>query len=37
MMTMANLVPRALATHAWYQKTFPNYPKERKAIFPFLL
>ena len=35
--TAANLVPRAISGHRWYQKTFINYPKERKAIFPFLV
>lgn len=35
--TIANLLPRALDHHAWYLKTFPDYPKERKAVFPFLL
>lgn len=32
----ANLVPRALATHRWYQERFPNYPRGRKALVPFL-
>ena len=35
--TSANLIPRALSHHSWYRKFFPNYPRERKAIFPFLL
>lgn len=35
--TVANLVPRALANQNWYQKTFPDYPPKRKAIFPFVL
>lgn len=35
--TCANLVPRALSHRAWYRAHFPNYPKDRKAIFPFLL
>jgi 3-oxo-5-alpha-steroid 4-dehydrogenase 1 len=35
--TFANLVPRALNHHHWYQKEFPNYPAERKAVFPFIL
>jgi 3-oxo-5-alpha-steroid 4-dehydrogenase 1 len=35
--TAANLVPRALAHHRWYQKQFPNYPDERKAIIPYIL
>lgn len=34
--TMANVIPRALAHHKWYLENFPDYPKERKAIFPFL-
>ena len=32
-----NLTARALDHHKWYQKEFPAYPKNRKAIFPFLL
>ena len=36
-MTMANLIPRALYTHKWFNKTFDDYPKERKAVIPFLL
>ncbi|MDX1692284.1 MAG: DUF1295 domain-containing protein [Ketobacteraceae bacterium] len=35
--TMANLVPRAVANHRWYQETFPDYPDNRKAIFPYIL
>jgi protein-S-isoprenylcysteine O-methyltransferase Ste14 len=35
--TFANLFPRAVANHKWYRKTFKNYPKERKAIIPFVL
>jgi 3-oxo-5-alpha-steroid 4-dehydrogenase 1 len=35
--TAANLVPRALAHHRWYRARFPDYPKERKAIIPFIL
>lgn len=35
--TMANLVPRAVAHHTWYQLRFGNaYPKERKAFIPFV-
>lgn len=34
--TFANLVPRAKNHHDWYKKTFPDYPKERKAVFPFI-
>jgi hypothetical protein len=35
--TIANLLPRSIATHKWYNNYFDNYPKERKAVFPFLL
>lgn len=35
--TIANLVPRALYTHKWFHKKFEDYPKERKAIFPYIL
>ena len=34
--TVANLLPRARAHHAWYRKTFPDYPPERKALVPGL-
>lgn len=34
--TAYNLIPRALNHHQWYKQYFPNYPKNRKAIFPFL-
>ncbi|MCP3982539.1 MAG: DUF1295 domain-containing protein [bacterium] len=35
--TAANLVPRALAYHAWYRRRFPDYPTDRRALVPFLL
>lgn len=35
--TMANLIPRSISNHNWYIKNFSDYPKNRKAIFPFLL
>ncbi|MCB0481280.1 MAG: hypothetical protein KDC83_07590 [Flavobacteriales bacterium] len=35
--TFANLVPRALNHHDWYQSHFSDYPKDRKAVFPFIL
>lgn len=34
--TFANLFPRAVATHAWYKKKFQDYPRHRKAFFPYL-
>ena len=35
--TVANLFPRAIATHKWYKENFTNYPKDRKAIIPFII
>ena len=35
--TAANLIPRAWQHHRWYRAEFPDYPKERKAVIPFLL
>ncbi|MFW9949684.1 MAG: DUF1295 domain-containing protein [Candidatus Thorarchaeota archaeon] len=34
--TFANLAPRALSHHKWYLSTFPEYPKNRKALIPFI-
>ncbi|MFT6399640.1 MAG: hypothetical protein ACJAYU_004409 [Bradymonadia bacterium] len=34
--TSCNLVPRASETHQWYLGKFPDYPKRRKRIIPFL-
>jgi protein-S-isoprenylcysteine O-methyltransferase Ste14 len=33
---IANLVPRAYVHHRWYQKHFPDYPHQRKALVPGL-
>ena len=35
--TMANLVPRAIKGHQWYHSKFDSYPKNRKAIFPYII
>jgi 3-oxo-5-alpha-steroid 4-dehydrogenase 1 len=35
-MSLANLVPRAGATHRWYREKFDDYPAERKALIPFI-
>ncbi len=35
--SFVNLVPRALDHHKWYLQKFPDYPKERKAVIPFIL
>jgi len=37
MYTAANLGPRAVANHRWYQQKFEEYPKDRKALLPFVL
>jgi len=34
--TIANLLPRAKAHHAWYHEHFAGYPPERKALVPWL-
>lgn len=34
--TAANLVPRAIANHAWYRSTFEDYPPERRVLLPGL-
>ncbi|KAE9415322.1 hypothetical protein Angca_007665, partial [Angiostrongylus cantonensis] len=35
--TVCNLGPRAIHHHQWYLNRFPNYPKDRKALIPFVL
>jgi hypothetical protein len=35
--SLVNLMPRALHHHRWYQSIFPDYPKKRKAVIPYLL
>lgn len=34
---LSNQVECALLAHWWYQETFLKYPKDRKAIFPYIL
>jgi len=34
--TIANLSPRAFSNHKWYIENFPDYPKKRKALIPFI-
>ncbi|MFE3541370.1 3-oxo-5-alpha-steroid 4-dehydrogenase [Nocardia sp. NPDC059177] len=34
LITAGNLVPRAFATHRWYQEKFADYPTTRKALIP---
>jgi len=35
--TAANLIPKALSSHKWYKEKFADYPKNRKAIIPFVI
>lgn len=35
--TIANLLPRSLAHHRWYQQRFPEYPAKRKAVIPYII
>lgn len=35
--TVANLAPRAFAHHKWYQLTFDKYPRDRKALIPYVV
>lgn len=34
--TFANLAPRAHNHHAWYRERFADYPRDRKAVVPYL-
>jgi hypothetical protein len=34
--TAANIGPRAVDNHRWYRRTFDDYPKQRRALIPFL-
>ena len=31
------MFPRAWRGHKWYLNRFPNYPRNRKVVIPFLL
>jgi 3-oxo-5-alpha-steroid 4-dehydrogenase 1 len=33
----ANLTPRAFQIQKWYEEKFPDYPKDRKVLIPFVL
>jgi len=35
--TAANLVPRALSNRKWMRERLPDYPRERRAIIPYVL
>jgi hypothetical protein len=34
--TCANLVPRARNHRDWYRRSFPDFPRERKILIPFI-
>ncbi|NNC94382.1 MAG: 3-oxo-5-alpha-steroid 4-dehydrogenase [Chitinophagales bacterium] len=34
LISAANLIPRSISTHRWYQESFPDYPKSRKVLIP---
>ena len=34
--TAANLIPRAVSNHRWYRTHFPDYPADRRILFPFI-
>jgi len=34
--TFCNIGPRAVSHHNWYLRKFENYPKQRKALIPFI-
>jgi 3-oxo-5-alpha-steroid 4-dehydrogenase 1 len=36
LLSAANLVLRATETHRWYRERFPDYPRGRRALVPFL-
>ncbi len=35
--TFTVLLPRAVSHHRWYRRRFDDYPKNRRALIPFLL
>ena len=34
---ICNQASASLSVHSWYRQTFKNYPKDRKAVLPYLL
>jgi 3-oxo-5-alpha-steroid 4-dehydrogenase 1 len=34
--SLANLGPRALSYHRWYHQRFPDYPRERTPLIPYV-
>ena len=37
LVSAANLIPRAFQVHEWYKEKFPDYPRQRKVLVPYLL
>ena len=37
LVSSANLIPRAFQVHRWYREKFPDYPRDRKVLVPFIL
>ena len=35
--TVANLLPRALSHHRWYNQQYSTYPEQRSAVIPYIL
>lgn len=35
--TASNLIPKAMSNQRWYHDKFENYPKERKALLPYII
>ena len=37
LVSAVNLIPRAFQAQRWYLETFPDYPKDRKVLVPFII
>ncbi|XP_044255994.1 polyprenol reductase-like isoform X2 [Tribolium madens] len=36
-LVLSNQLDSIISTHKWYKKNFQNFPKERKALIPFVI
>ena len=34
--TFANLAPRARSHQRWYRERFPDYPRDRRILIPYI-